>query len=105
MSAADSPSISSGPLRRIADQGFGTAPVFLAAISTILGAVLFLRFPYAVGHLGFGGAIAVILLGHAVTIPTALAVAEIYVAADGVRGGDRRPAIISKLREYEAGWQ
>jgi len=29
---------------------FGTAPVFFTAISTILGAILFLRFGYAVGH-------------------------------------------------------
>lgn len=33
----------------------GTAPVFLTAISTILGAVMFLRFGYAVGHVGFVG--------------------------------------------------
>ena len=88
MSGSDSPSISGGPLARVVDQGFGTAPVFLAAISTILGAVLFLRFPYAVGHLGFGGAIAVILLGHAVTIPTALAVAEIATNRRVEGGGE-----------------
>ena len=35
--------------------GFGTAPVFFTAISTILGAILFLRFGYAVGTLGFYG--------------------------------------------------
>lgn len=58
-------------------QRFGTAPVFLAAISTILGAILFLRFGYAVGHTGLMGAIALILIGHAITIPTGLAVAEI----------------------------
>jgi len=57
--------------------GFGTAPVFLATISTILGAILFLRFGYAVGHLGLLGALLLILLGHMVTIPTAMAVAEI----------------------------
>ncbi|MBM3812042.1 MAG: hypothetical protein FJW20_10470 [Acidimicrobiia bacterium] len=45
--------------------GFGTAPVLLAAISTILGAVMFLRFGYAVGHLGLGGSILLIILGHA----------------------------------------
>ncbi len=56
---------------------FGTAPVFLTAISTILGAVLFLRFGYAVGNVGFLGTIVIILLGHAVTIPTAMAIAEI----------------------------
>ena len=58
-------------------RGFGTAPVFMAAISTILGAILFLRFGYAVGHVGFWGTIAIIVIGHIVTIPTAMAVAEI----------------------------
>ena len=47
--------------------GFGTAPVFLASVSTILGAVMFLRFGYAVGHTGLAGAILIILLGHLVT--------------------------------------
>ena len=60
-----------------ARKGFGTAPVFMAAISTILGAILFLRFGYAVGHVGFWGTIAIIIIGHVVTIPTAMAVAEI----------------------------
>jgi len=36
-------------LRPTRGHGFGTAPVFLAAISTILGAIMFLRFGYAVG--------------------------------------------------------
>ena len=57
--------------------GFGTSPVFFTAISTILGAILFLRFGYAVGHLGFIGVLGIIILGHLVTIPTAMAVAEI----------------------------
>ena len=56
---------------------FGTMPVFVTAISTILGAILFLRFGYAVGQTGLIGAFAIIILGHLVTIPTALAVAEI----------------------------
>ena len=56
---------------------FGTAPVFMTAISTILGAILYLRFGYAVAHTGFIGAIAIIIIGHLVTIPTAMAVAEI----------------------------
>jgi amino acid transporter len=63
--------------RGTAKANFGTAPVFLTAISTILGAILFLRFGYAVGHLGFVGTLAVIALGHLVTIPTAMAIAEI----------------------------
>ena len=88
MSGSDSPRTSGGLLPRAVEQGFGTAPVFLAAISTILGAVLFLRFPYAVGHLGFAGAIGVIILGHAVTIPTALAVAEIATNRRVQGGGE-----------------
>ena len=56
---------------------FGSLAVFMASISTILGAILFLRFGYAVGHVGFVGVLGIILLGHAVTIPTALAVSEI----------------------------
>ena len=55
----------------------GWGPVFFTAISTILGAILFLRFGYAVGHTGFVGTMAIIIIGHLVTIPTALAVAEI----------------------------
>lgn len=55
----------------------GTLPVFMTAVSTILGAILFLRFGYAVGHVGLYGALGIIVLGHLVTIPTALAVAEI----------------------------
>ncbi len=65
---------------------FGTAPVFLTAISTILGAILFLRFGYAVGILGFWGVILIILIGHIVTIPTALALSEI-ATNQKVKGG------------------
>jgi len=65
---------------------FGTLPVFMTTISTILGAILFLRFGYAVGHLGFIGVIGLILLGHMVTIPTAMAVAEI-ATNQKVQGG------------------
>jgi len=68
--------------------GFGTAPVFLASISTILGAVMFLRFGYAVGHTGLLGAVVIILLGHAVTIPTALAIAEIATNRRVEGGGE-----------------
>ncbi|MEO8196626.1 MAG: amino acid permease [Thermoanaerobaculia bacterium] len=57
--------------------GFGTSSVFLASISTILGAILFLRFGYAVGHVGMVGALVIVLIGHLVTLPTALAVSEI----------------------------
>ena len=55
----------------------GTWPVFMTAISTILGAILFLRFGYAVAHVGLIGALGIIVIGHLVTLPTATAVAEI----------------------------
>ncbi len=67
-------------------KGFGTAPVFFTAISTILGAILFLRFGYAVGTLGFFGVLLIILVGHMVTIPTALALSEI-ATNEKVKGG------------------
>ena len=70
----------------IKERKFGTAPVFFTAISTILGAVMFLRFGYAVGNVGFLGTIAIILIGHAVTIPTAMAIAEI-ATNQKVKGG------------------
>ncbi len=68
--------------------GFGTAPVFLAGISTILGAILFLRFGYAVGHVGVFGSILIILIGHLITIPTALAIAEIATNLKVEGGGE-----------------
>lgn len=67
---------------------FGTAPVFFTAISTILGAILFLRFGYAVGTVGFWGVILIILLGHTVTIPTALAISEIATNKRVEGGGE-----------------
>jgi amino acid transporter len=69
-------------------KGFGTLPVFLTAISTILGAILFLRFGMAVGHIGFWGVILVILIGHTVTIPTALALSELATNRRVEGGGE-----------------
>ena len=67
---------------------FGTAPVFFTAISTILGAIMFLRFGFAVGNVGFLGTMAIILIGHAVTIPTAMAIAEIATNQKVEGGGE-----------------
>ncbi len=67
---------------------FGTAPVFLTAISTILGAVMFLRFGYAVGNVGFIGLLFIIFVGHLVTIPTAMAIAEIATNQKVEGGGE-----------------
>ena len=77
-----------GSDRRTGGHGFGTAPVFLASISTILGAILFLRFGYAVAHTGFIGTLGIVALGHAVTIPTALAIAEIATNRRVEGGGE-----------------
>jgi len=68
--------------------GLGTAPVFLASISTILGAILFLRFGYTVGHVGLMGALLIIVIGHLVTMPTALAIAEIATNRRVEGGGE-----------------
>ena len=67
---------------------FGTAPVFFTAISTILGAILFLRFGYAIGNVGLFGALLIVLLGHAVTIPTAMSIAEIATNQKVEGGGE-----------------
>ena len=69
-------------------QKFGTAPVFFTAISTILGAIMFLRFGFAVGMVGLAGTIGIILIGHAVTIPTAMAIAEIATNQKVEGGGE-----------------
>ncbi len=66
---------------------FGTLEVFITSISTILGAILFLRFGWAVGNLGFTKTLIIILLGHMVTIPTALAVAELSTNQKVLGGG------------------
>ena len=69
-------------------KGLGTLPVFLTAASTILGAILFLRFGAAVGTLGFWGAIFIVILGHLITIPTALAISEIATNTRVEGGGE-----------------
>lgn len=66
---------------------FGTLEVFVTSISTILGAILFLRFGWAVGNLGFPKTLLIILLGHLVTVPTALAVAELSTNQKVLGGG------------------
>ena len=68
--------------------GLGAGPVYFTAISTILGAILFLRFGYATGTLGFWGAILIVLLGHLITIPTALAISEIATNTRVEGGGE-----------------
>ncbi|MFH1679426.1 MAG: amino acid permease, partial [Candidatus Eisenbacteria bacterium] len=68
--------------------GFDTSPVFLAAVCTILGAILFLRFGYAVAHVGLLGSFLIILIGHLITVPTAMAIAEIATNLRVEGGGE-----------------
>jgi amino acid transporter len=67
---------------------FGTLPVFLTSVSSILGAVLFLRLGWATGELGLLGVLLVILLGHLITIPTALAISELATNTRVEGGGE-----------------
>ncbi|MBN2638351.1 MAG: hypothetical protein JXR65_04620 [Bacteroidales bacterium] len=66
----------------------GTTPVFFTAISTILGAILFLRFGVAVGTVGMAGVILLIIIGHMVTLPTAMAISEIATNQKVEGGGE-----------------
>ena len=70
------------------NKGLGTLPVYFTAASTIMGAILFLRFGAAVGTLGFWGAFGLIILGHLITIPTALAISEIATNTRVEGGGE-----------------
>ena len=74
--------------KQIHTSGFGTAPVFFTAISTILGAILFLRFGFAVGTLGFWGALLIVVVGHLITFPTALAISELATNTRVEGGGE-----------------
>ena len=69
-------------------EGLGTAPVYFTSISAILGAILFLRLGYATGTLGLWGAIAIVVLGHLITIPTALAISELATNTRVEGGGE-----------------
>ena len=49
---------------------------------------MFLRFGYAVGSVGFLGTVAIVIIGHLVTIPTAMAIAEIATNQKVEGGGE-----------------
>ena len=49
---------------------------------------MFLRFGYAVGSVSFYGTLLIIFVGHLVTIPTALAIAEIATNQKVEGGGE-----------------
>lgn len=67
---------------------FGTSAVYFTALSTIVGAIVFLRFGYAVGTVGLLGVIILILVGHLVTVPTAFAISELATNKRVEGGGE-----------------
>ncbi len=67
---------------------FGTSAVYFTALSTIVGAIVFLRFGYAVGSVGLWGTFILIAIGHLVTIPTALAISELATNKRVEGGGE-----------------
>lgn len=67
---------------------FGTSAVYFTALSTIVGAIVFLRFGFAVGSVGLWGVFILILIGHLVTIPTALAISELATNKRVEGGGE-----------------
>lgn len=69
-------------------RGLGTIPVFFLTISTLLGAVMLLRFGYVVANVGLLAGIGMVLLGHLATIPTALALSEIATNQKVEGGGE-----------------
>ncbi len=73
---------------RLTKRTMGTAPVYFTAISTILGAILFLRFGVAVGTVGLAGVLIIIVIGHMVTFPTSLAISEIATNQKVEGGGE-----------------
>ena len=68
---------------------FGTPAVYFTAIATLFGAILFLRFGYAVGTVGLWGVFILIIVGNMVTIPTALAISELATNKRVEGGGER----------------
>ena len=68
--------------------GLGTLPVFFTAISSILGAILFLRLGVTTGTIGFFGVLLIIILGHMITLPTALAISELATNTRVEGGGE-----------------
>ena len=74
----------------------GTWPVFLTAISTILGAILFLRFGYSIAHVGLINTLIIILIGHLVTIPARMLALE---ATHGELGLDTTSIVCALLHD------
>jgi solute carrier family 12 sodium/potassium/chloride transporter 2 len=75
--------------------------VFVPTLLTILGVILYLRTGWVVGNAGLGGAVAIILVGYAITGSTAMSIASIATNTPLAGGGAY--AIISRSLGLEAG--
>ena len=75
--------------------------VFTPSILTILGVILFLRTGWVVGNAGQGGAIAIVLVAHGITLATALSVSA--VATNMRVGAGGAYFIISRSLGVEVG--
>lgn len=67
---------------------FDASAVFFTALATLFGAILFLRFGYAIGTVGLWGVYILIPIASIVTIPTALAISEISTNKRVEGGGE-----------------
>ncbi len=77
------------------------AGVFTPTVLTVLGAIMYLRTGWVVGNAGLGGAIAIILLAHVITVSTGLAVSSVVTNTRVGAGGAF--AIISQSLGLEVG--
>lgn len=93
---ADSEVTASSPRRYGTFEG-----VFVPTLLTILGVILYLRTGWVVGNAGLGGAIAIILIGYAITGATAMSISS--VATNTPLAGGGAYAIISRSLGLEAG--
>lgn len=68
--------------------------VFTPSLLTILGVIMYLRLGWVVGHAGLLGALAIIFLAHAISVPTSLSIASL--ASNRSIGGGGVYYIISR---------
>ena len=80
---------------RATNSRFGTfGGVFTPSLLTILGVIMYLRLGWVVGQAGMFGAILIILLAHAISVPTSLSIASL--ASNRSIGGGGVYYIISR---------
>ena len=73
---------------KAATQRFGAwSGVFTPSLLTILGVIMYLRLGWVVGEAGIIGAVLIILLAHAISVPTGLSIASLASNRDTGGGG------------------